>query len=141
MRLRFWQIFKIVKVSGNSMKPSFETGNYLLFRKVGKNTIVRGTIILYKYQDKLLVKRVVGLANEYVEIENNLLVINGEQLKEGYLASPRDSDRVTKWQVGDEEYLLLGDNPKDSLDSRTFNSVALDQDVYRFSTKLWPRRA
>jgi len=140
MRLRFWNKIKIIEVEGSSMYPGVQTGWYILFRKINQKVLKRGDIILYNHDGKWLIKRILGLPKELIEIQDEKLYINGESINEEYLVKPRISGKITKWSLNHGEYVILGDNSSDSIDSRIFGSVNLPENVYRFSKRIWPWR-
>ena len=81
-------VFSITKVVGNSMYPTLKDEEIMIINKlkyrIGK--INRGEIISLKYADtKYLIKRIIGLPGEMVEIKNSQVLINGEKLNEEYL--------------------------------------------------------
>ncbi len=120
-------------VIGKSMSPSFETGNYLLINKFShKNSEVeRGSIMVFQSpnSDKDYIKRIVGLPNESILIEEGKVFIKKtndgifEELKEPYVEnfSFKDQPEIL---VEENEYYVLGDNRSNSLDSRYFGSVS-----------------
>ena len=140
MRLRFWKKFKIIEVEGSSMHPRIQNGWYLLFREINQRVLKRGDIILYKHDSKWLIKRILGLPEELIEIQDEKLYINGESINEEYLVKPRISAKITKWNLNQGDYVILGDNSSDSIDSRRLGSVTFPENVYRFSKRIWPWR-
>ena len=89
-----------------------------------------------------LVKRVVGLPGETVEIKNGGVYINGELLEEDYIAPNIDTrpgnrgfDKVT---LADNEIYVLGDNRPHSSDSRAFGPIYLDEISGAVGIRIWP---
>jgi len=84
-----------------------------------------------------LIKRVIGLPGEVVEIRDNTVYIDGMPLDEPYLGDVfmPDEDPV---QLGDDELFLMGDNRDASFDSRRFGPVDLDDLVGEAFIKIWP---
>ena len=84
-----------------------------------------------------LIKRVIGLPGEVVEIRDNTVYIDGMPLDEPYLGDVfmPDEDPV---QLGDDELFLMGDNRDASFDSRRFGPVNLDDLVGEAFIKIWP---
>ncbi len=113
-------------VDGPSMQPTFETSQFLIVSRI--NYLLgepqRGDIIVFHFpgdtqQD--YIKRVIGLPGETVEIRDTLVYVNGEALNEPYINEPCRSDRCPDetWQLGADEYFMMGDNRNHSQDSRS----------------------
>ncbi|OLS18389.1 MAG: Signal peptidase IB [Candidatus Heimdallarchaeota archaeon LC_2] len=138
MKFRVWKSYKIIEVEGSSMFPSLKTGWYLLFKTKNIEKIKRKEIILHFQEGKWLIKRIIGLSNEFIQIQNNSLLVNNTELQEDYLLGPRNSETISQWQLGSNEYVILGDNSNDSLDSRKFGSVNLPQNLFALKRRIWP---
>lgn len=85
-----------------------------------------------------LIKRVVGLPGETVSIQNNQVLINGVPLDEPYLpegASMQDERPIT---LGDDEIFMMGDNRRNSYDSRNFGPIQVDSVVGKAFWIIWP---
>ena len=77
-------------------------------------------------EEKLLVKRVIGLPNETVSYKNNQLFINGEYIEETFLGDDVDTEDFN-YQLGKDEYFCLGDNREVSKDSRYYGPFTSKQ--------------
>jgi signal peptidase I len=122
------------------MSPNLRSNWKIIFKKNHLRNLNRRDIILFNYNDKLIIKRIIGLPSEYVEINDGSVYINDNQLTETYIKTARTSEMISKWQLGENEFVILGDNSNDSLDSRNFGPVFLDEFIYVFSRKIWPIR-
>lgn len=138
MKLQFWKSYKIIEVEGISMYPTLKNGWYLIFKQTSIEKIKRKDIILFLNGGKWLIKRIIGLPNEFIQIKDNYLYINDNKLEEEYLNIPRSSKSISQWQLGIKEYVILGDNSKDSLDSRKFGVVNFPNNIYVLKRKFWP---
>ncbi|GIK73915.1 MAG: signal peptidase I [Chloroflexota bacterium] len=128
-------------VFGQSMEPNLYPHQRLIVDKLSyrlhppqRNDIV---VIDLPNMDELLVKRVVALPGEVVEIRKGVVYVNGEPLPEPFPhdMTPYDMAPIT---LGPLSYLVLGDNRSNSNDSRSFGPVTLDQILGRVWLRYWP---
>ncbi len=147
----FLTIFVIQRniIEGPSMEPTLHNKDQIFVEKVSKYfNIKRGDIITIEKTDPfnpqtLLIKRVIGLPGEHLEIKDNHVYINDERLAEPYLAesvethaeSGMDYQNVT---LGEDEYFVLGDNRAVSKDSRKIGPVKADQILGKLLFKFYP---
>lgn len=87
------------------------------------NKISYQDVIVFRHQDKTLIKRVIGLPNDKIVIDDNGYVyVNDVKLEEPYLTyNVGLSDITYPFIVPEDELFVLGDNRADSLDSRVTN--------------------
>ena len=87
--------------------------------------------------DEDLIKRVVGLPGETIEVRDNHVVVNGTPIEEGYLPDVfmPDEPPIT---VGPDEVFVMGDNRDASFDSRRFGAIPLDDLVGEAFVTIWP---
>lgn len=133
-------------VNGESMKPTFETGQYLIVDQLSYkiHEPQRGDVIVFKYPEdetKYFIKRIVGLPGETVEINEKTVEItktNGEKitLSEPYIKLEKDSFNNTK--LADDEYFVMGDNRSASLDSRVWGPLKKYEIVGQAFVRLLP---
>jgi len=122
-------LFQPFVVEGSSMEPNYHHGEYLFIEKVSYrlHEPKRGDVVVFKYPNNPninYIKRIIGLPNETVRIEDGLVTIDGKLLDESYLGddtktyvhgNPNGTFEIT---VPDGKYLVLGDNREHSSDSR-----------------------
>ena len=111
-----------VKVNGTSMYPTLEGNEIMLLNKLV--SIDRFDIVVLKLDgdNDNLIKRIIGLPGETVEIKDNKIYINDEELDDPYgYGVTYNIDPVT---LGEDEYYILGDNRIVSLDSRVFGKIS-----------------
>jgi len=84
-----------------------------------------------------LIKRVIGLPGETVEVRNNQIVVNGSPLDEPYLPEVfmPDEPPIT---LGPTEVFVMGDNRNASFDSRRFGPIPLDDLIGEAFVTIWP---
>ncbi len=133
-------------VQGTSMWPTLDggagaqddndlaNGEILYLNKLAK--IKRGDIIVCTpdwefLKDKngdrrSIVKRVIGVAGDTVEVRDNKVYLNGEPLDEPYINGFMDAIDGT-WTLGDSEIFCMGDNRNNSLDSRVGGPIPLSK--------------
>ena len=103
--------FQLVIVKGESMQPTFRTGDLLVVWKRAYRTAEphRADIVVSRYRNDLIVKRVVGLPGEEVEVQSGSLLINGLPNIEDHGIEPGEL-RIEKGKLFDGKFALLGDN-------------------------------
>lgn len=131
-------------VKGASMEPNFEDHEYLLIDELTYHfrNPVRGEVVVFKYPNdpsQYFIKRVIGLPGENISVSNDHVYVNGEQLVESvYLANSIITSGSTNITLGQDQYLLFGDNRPASLDSRIFGPVARKYIVGKTWVRAWP---
>ena len=124
-------------VQGTSMFPFLHDGDYgfsfIISRQLGIHRFDVAVIDVPDAENKLLVKRVIGLPNEKITFKENKLYVNDEYIEEPFL----ETDVLTKdFEVvlGEDEYFCMGDNRSVSRDSRYYGAFS-GKDI--LSTKLF----
>lgn len=130
------------KVYGQSMEPNLHTNERLIVEKVSYkfHSPVRDDIVVVKVESaskELLIKRIIGLPGETVQVQNGQVLINGLPLDEPYLARPT-LGTYGPIQVPTDHVFVMGDNRNASNDSRAFGPVAFDKIVGRAWVSYWP---
>ena len=99
-----------VRVDGFSMNPTLQNGEYILVNRLAYKTGEpdRGDIIVFSQDGQDLIKRVIGLPGETVNISEGIVTINGQELQEPYIA--QDPLYVGEWTVPEGYLFVLGDN-------------------------------
>lgn len=120
------QFFSFYLVSGDSMEPTLNNNNYLIVRKsfLREKKYEKGDIVIFHTavrnnlkDEKDLVKRIIAVAGDEIKIENNHVYINDQIIQEIYLKKDKTGGSL-KMIVDEENYFVMGDNRKVSLDSR-----------------------
>lgn len=133
--------FPVLQVTGDSMEPGLREGNLILTRKT--DHLKTGDICGFYYNNELLLKRVIGVPGDMVDIdaEGNVSV-NGQVLNEPYVLQKAlgKSDVSFPLLVPEDCYFVMGDNREVSIDSRSsiIGCVNLEQIEGKVILKLWP---
>lgn len=134
-------LLPILRIYGSSMTPTLVNGN--IVAAVRNGTYQRGDIIAFYYNNKILVKRVIGMPGEWVDMdENGNVTIDGEPLEEPYLTEKTlgECDIELPYQVPEGRYFVMGDHRSVSSDSRSsqVGCVSEEQIVGKLLFRLWP---
>ena len=134
------------RIVGDSMLPALADGHYVLLWRGPflRNRLRRGDIVVLQHQvwrPQTYVKRVVGLPNEKIRLDDGRVYIGGAHLEEPYIRFPGTLGPAREWWMGTDEYFVMGDNRLNSQDSRAFGPVTAAQIVGRVWLRYWPPRA
>jgi signal peptidase I len=124
--LLFQIIAGIAIVQGDSMEPALANGNLVLFYRLG-HTYKRNDIVIFRSGGrKLLIKRVVGITGDKIEIDDKTgtLLVNGTPTEFfGSKTYPRDSGIKYPFTVPENCVFVLGDNREAAVDSRSLGAI------------------
>ena len=109
-----------IRVVGPSMNPTLKSGDIMILNKVAKIDRFDIVVINSDKTPEILIKRVIGLPGETIEIQDGIIYINGKVLKENY-GQGEITDYIYE-HIGKDEYFVLGDNRPISADSRLFGT-------------------
>lgn len=108
-----------VEIPSGSMIPTLNKYDRLFVRRVyNKEKLERGDLVVFYFEpkDDLYIKRLIGLPNDKIVINNGIVTVNGEVLIEDYIKEAGDFNG--EYKVPEGEYFFLGDNRTNSNDSR-----------------------
>ncbi len=131
--------FRIEQVS---MQPNLHEGEYVIVDKVsyGFGQPQRGEIVVLKNPSvgqPDLIKRVIGLPGETIEVRGGSVYINGQPLTEPYIKPPMGQEQAPVTLQADQ-YFVMGDNRSNSEDSRRFGARPISDIVGRAWIIYWP---
>ena len=130
-----------VRVDGFSMLTTLKDGEFVLVSKVNYRfgNVERGDIIVFHFPvdpHQELIKRVIGLPGDMISVQNGQVSVNGQILKENYIAAaPAYSG---EWKVPEGQLFVLGDNRNDSSDSHSWGFLPFEKVVGKAVVIYWP---
>jgi len=141
---------KPIIVQQQSMEPNFHAGDYLLtsrqaYRLFGDPE--RGDVIVFRSEllddegnEKCLIKRVIGLPGDVVEIKTGYVYLNGEKIDEPYVKEQGISGEMDAVTVPENQLFVMGDNRGVSEDSRSARVGTISEDtiVGKVFIRLYP---
>jgi signal peptidase I len=134
-------------VSGSSMVPTFEDGQYLIIDEISYrlNDPKRDEVVVFRYPNdptKFFIKRIIGLPNETVDIKNNTIVITSKEHPDGFTLDQsyikNETNNNMRFELKDNEYFVMGDNRIASSDSRYWGAVSRDLLIGKVFLRLLP---
>ena len=134
-------VLPVLQIEGTSMEPTLVNGDIVLLTK--SVNFDRGELCGFSWNNKLLIKRVIGIPGDWIEIDTDGTVyLNGEKLDEPYAQqlAVGECDLEFPFQVPQEAYFVLGDMRESSIDSRNtlIGCVEKDQIVGKVFFRIWP---
>ena len=134
-------ILPVLQIEGTSMEPPLSNGDVVLLMKT--THFERGDLCAFTWNNKLLVKRVIGLPGDWIEIDTDGTVyLNGDKLDEPYVQQTAlgECDLEFPFQVPQEQYFVIGDMRESSIDSRNslIGCILKDQIVGKVFFRVWP---
>ena len=134
-------LFPILRVTGQGMNPTLTSDELVLCNKTAQAR--KGDIIAFYHNKKILLKRVIGISGDVIDIsDNGTVFVNGEYLDEPYVSSNAlgECDLTFPYTVPTNRYFVMGDNRVDSVDSRSsaVGCVAEENIIGRIYVIVWP---
>ena len=134
-------VLPVLQIEGTSMEPTLSSGDIVLLTKT--TAFGRGDICGFAWNNKILVKRVIGVPGDWIEIDTDGTVyLNGERLDEPYAEQIAfgECDLEFPFRVPQEQYFVLGDMRESSIDSRNtlVGCVEDDQIIGKIIIRIWP---
>ena len=127
-----------IRVNGPSMNDTLHDKDIMILDEISYRfkSIKRFDIVVIRYKDEYIIKRVIGLPGEVVSCKDNKIYINGKVIEEDFSRKyTNDFDEVL---VGDDSYFVLGDNRVNSTDSRIIGTVSKNNIRGKTSLTVYP---
>lgn len=131
----------VLQIYGNSMTPTLKDGEIIY--TVKSSDLKAGDIVAFYYNNKILVKRMICSAGDWIDIdEDGTVYVNDKELEEPYLVEKAlgDCNIELPYQVPDGKIFVMGDCRSTSVDSRNIavGCVAREQIVGKIIFRIWP---
>lgn len=134
-------------VTGSSMVPTFEDGQYLIIDEVSYRfkEPERNDVIVFRYPNdpkKFFIKRLIGLPNEKIDINGETITITNTENPKGFVIDQpyikNHANNILHFELKDNEYFVMGDNRSASSDSRYWGAVPRENITGRVFLRLLP---
>lgn len=131
----------VFRIYGSSMNPTLSEGNIVI--TVKGTDLEAGDLVVFYYENKVLVKRYIAGPGQWVDIdESGNVYVDGELLDEPYLTEKAfgECDIEFPYQVPDGRIFVLGDHRSTSVDSRSsaIGCISEEQIVGKIVLRVWP---
>lgn len=127
-------LFRPILVSGHSMDKTLHDKQFVIGTKLNMDSLNRGDIVVASAHSgddtASIIKRVIGLPGEQIEIKNNQVFINGKIFSETYLPEQMKTKNLSV-TLKENEYFCMGDNRNHSMDSRVLGAIPRSDIRYR----------
>lgn len=134
-------IMPVLRVTGTSMTPTLQNDQVIICNKLAE--CQKGDVVAFYYNNKILIKRVIGVAGDVIDISGDGVVsVNGEPLDEPYVSELAlgECDIELPYQVPDNRIFVMGDHRSVSIDSRSTSvgCVAIENVIGKVLFRVYP---
>ena len=131
----------VLQIYGSSMTPTLQDGEIIFSVKTAQ--LERGDIVAFYYNNKILIKRVIGLPGDWVTLDSDGTVfVNNIPVDEPYITEKAfgETNIELPYQVPEGKYFVMGDHRATSVDSRNtaVGCVGQEQIVGKILFRIWP---
>lgn len=133
-----------ILVNGTSMYPTLHNKDLMILNKYKyrMQKIKRFDIVVVDYaESEYLIKRVIGLPGEVIEYKNNILYVNGKEVKENFKhknTADFSLEYLNVKKIPKDSYLVMGDNRTNSLDGRVLGFISKEEIMGSANLTLFP---
>jgi len=144
------QFIKPTVVKQSSMEPNFYENDYLFVSKQsyklfgeparGDVVVVHSDLVQENGEEKMLIKRIIGLPGEVIDIADGKVYIDGELLEEDYIKENYTSGEVDGLVIPEGQVFCMGDNRRVSVDSRSpeVGCVKVEDIIGKVALRVYP---
>ncbi len=134
-------LMPVLRVTGTSMTPTLQNDEIVLCSSL--MGYEKGDIVAFHYNNKVLLKRVIGTAGDTIDINaEGVVFVNGEQLDEPYVSELAlgECDIALPYQVPENRLFVMGDHRVVSIDSRSsmVGCIAIENVLGKVVVRAWP---
>ena len=129
------------RIEGSSMEPTLHEGQYLIVNRLSYFLAEpeRGDIIVLHFpndRSRDFIKRIVGLPGDTVSINNGEVRVNNQLIDEPYIKDPSPNNQT--WTVTEDHFFVMGDNRRNSSDSRSWSFLPEEDIIGQAWVVYWP---
>lgn len=134
-------LLPVLRVTGTSMTPTLSNGTVVVCKRTTK--LDRGDIVAFYYNNKVLLKRVIGLPGDYIDIKSDgTVLVNNEEIDEPYIDKKAlgENDLEYPYQVPEDRFFVMGDHRSTSVDSRSKSIGCISEEsvLGKVKVAIWP---
>lgn len=127
LTLLFRFVVGVAQISGNSMDPTYRNGQTVWYNRIDRS-YQAGDIVCFRIPTgDLLVKRIIAVGGDVVDLRDGQVYVNGEKLDESAYAhgntEEEPGEMTYPYTVPEGSYFMMGDNREESVDSRSFKAI------------------